>query len=123
MHKVKTPSGTEQIPIYGNTDEISGEVVLKVAPGKKVEHQGVKIELFGVIEMYYDRGSHSQFLCDVKELEVPKTVKGPQVSGCSGFLSPRAHASPLGLEQRWKFTFKDHKAPYESYNGINVRCR
>ncbi|RVW19708.1 Vacuolar protein sorting-associated protein 26B [Vitis vinifera] len=39
--------------------------------GKKVEHTGVKIELLGQIEMYFDRGNFYDFSSLVRELDVP----------------------------------------------------
>lgn len=40
-------------------------------PGSKLEHQGIKIEFIGQIEMYYDRGNHHEFISLVKELARP----------------------------------------------------
>ena len=34
----------------------------------RLEHQGIKIEFIGQIELYYDRGNHHEFLSLVKEL-------------------------------------------------------
>ena len=37
----------------------------------KIEHNGIKIEFIGQIELYYDRGNHHEFLSLVKELARP----------------------------------------------------
>ena len=34
----------------------------------KIEHNGIKIEFIGQIELYYDRGNHHEFLSLAKEL-------------------------------------------------------
>ena len=34
--------------------------------GTKLEHQGIKIEFVGQIELYYDRGNHHEFTSLVK---------------------------------------------------------
>ena len=36
-----------------------------------MEHQGIKIEFIGQIELYYDRGNHHEFTSLVKELARP----------------------------------------------------
>lgn len=45
-------------------------VSLKKA-GSKLEHQGIKIEFIGQIELFYDRGNHHEFTSLVKELARP----------------------------------------------------
>ena len=32
----------------------------------RLEHQGIKIEFIGLIELYYDRGNHHEFLSLVR---------------------------------------------------------
>lgn len=39
--------------------------------GSKLEHQGIKIEFIGQIELFYDRGTHHEFTSLVKELARP----------------------------------------------------
>lgn len=75
---------TEQLPLYTNKDSVVGEVrpaflpiktcairnrlgfplQVRVAntPGKKVEHQGIKVQLLGQIELKTDRGNPHDFL-------------------------------------------------------------
>lgn len=80
---------TEQLPLYTNKDSVVGEVrpvwpshkyalgktasltaahgcflQIRVAntPGKKVEHQGIKVQLLGQIELKTDRGNPHDFL-------------------------------------------------------------
>ena len=37
----------------------------------RLEHQGIKIEFLGLIELYYDRGNHHEFLSLVSDKIVP----------------------------------------------------
>lgn len=55
-----------------------------------------------LIEMFYDRGSHYEFLSLVQELAAPGELQHPQT---------------------FPFNFKNVEKQYESYNGINVKLR
>jgi hypothetical protein len=46
---VKKESGTENLPIYYDKDPVSGVVKVTVNSGKKVEHNGINIQLIGQI--------------------------------------------------------------------------
>lgn len=76
-------------------------IVLK-KHGSKLEHQGIKIEFIGQIELYYDRGNHHEFVSLVKELARP---------------------GELIQNTTYKFEFLNVEKPYESYTGSNVRLR
>ncbi|KEH33470.1 vacuolar protein sorting-associated protein 26A isoform X2 [Medicago truncatula] len=93
---------TVMVPLFQSQENIVGEVSIEPARGKKVEHNGVKIELLGQIELYFDRGSFYDFTSLVRELEVP------------GNLYER---------KTYPFEFSTVEMPHESYNGINVRLR
>lgn len=71
-------------------------------PGAKLEHQGIKIELIGQIELYYDRGNHYEFLSMAKELARPGDL---------------IHSTD------YPFEFPHVEKPYEIYIGANVRLR
>lgn len=66
--------------------------------GSKLEHQGIKIEFIGQIELYYDRGNHHEFTSLVKELARP----GEMI----------AHTS-------YPFEFSCVEKPFEVYTGKN----
>eukprot|EP00162_Nutomonas_longa_P008145 comp18301_c0_seq1/m.32475 comp18301_c0_seq1/g.32475 ORF comp18301_c0_seq1/g.32475 comp18301_c0_seq1/m.32475 type:complete len:298 (-) comp18301_c0_seq1:240-1133(-) len=99
---VATDNVTETLLVYQSHDDVSGEVVVNIPNGKRLEHQGIKIELLGQIEMYYDRGNHYDFQTQTYELEP---------------------AGELNSTKRYPFEFSNVEKPYESYNGINVRLR
>lgn len=71
-------------------------------PGNKLEHQGIKIELIGQIELFYDRGNHHEFASLVKELARP----GDLIQNTS-----------------YPFEFANVEKPFEVYGGANVRLR
>lgn len=71
-------------------------------PGSKLEHQGIKIEFVGQIELYYDRGNHHEFTSLVKELARP---------------------GELTQNTTYAFEFQNVEKPFESYTGSNVRLR
>lgn len=71
-------------------------------PGVKLEHQGIKVEFVGEIELYQDRGNHHEFTSLVKDL---------------------ARAGDLIQNSSYSFEFVNVEKPYESYTGSNVRLR
>eukprot|EP01038_Epipyxis_sp_PR26KG_P006696 gene6696-9185_t len=89
------------LPIYGGQESVSGVVDIDVPPGKKIEHLGVRIEMIGQTELYYERGNNIKFTSLVRELEA---------------------AGTLTHNKTYQFEFSTEK-PYESYGGINVRLR
>lgn len=71
-------------------------------PGSKLEHQGIKIEFIGQIELFYDRGNHHEFKCLAKALARP----GDLIQ-CSSY----------------PFEFPNVEKQFEIYSGANVRLR
>uniref|UniRef100_V5IFT6 Putative membrane coat complex retromer subunit vps26 n=1 Tax=Ixodes ricinus TaxID=34613 RepID=V5IFT6_IXORI len=104
MAEMKTEDGKkEKHLLFYDGESVSGKVnVTLKKPGSKLEHQGIKIEFIGQIELYYDRGNHHEFASLVKELARP------------GELTQNASYS---------FEFVNVEKPYESYTGSNVRLR
>lgn len=93
----------EKLLLYYDGETISGKVnVTLKKPGTKLEHQGIKIELIGQIELFYDRGNHHEFLSQLKEL---------------------ARHGDLIKNTSYPFEFPNVEKPYEVYTGSNVRLR
>jgi len=92
----------ELCPLYAHRETVSGEVHVNVPPGKKVEHQGIKIELLGQIENLHERGSVYEFIQLKRELEPP---------------------GELLQKKTFTFEFSSVEMEDESYNGLNVRLR
>lgn len=90
-----------ELPVYTGQEVVSGVVDISVPPGKKIEHQGVRIEMIGQTELYYERGNNIKFTSLVRELEAVGTMT---------------------QSKSYNFEFSTEK-PYESYSGLNVRLR
>ncbi|RWR92918.1 vacuolar protein sorting-associated protein 26B [Cinnamomum micranthum f. kanehirae] len=100
---IKNENGqTTMVPLFQNHENIVGEVSIEPIQGKRVEHNGVKVELLGQIELYFDRGNFYDFTSLVRELDVPGEIHE---------------------RKTFPFEFSTVEMPYESYNGLNVRLR
>lgn len=102
---VEVKTGKDQkskLPLFFDGETVSGNVIIKVKDGKKLEHQGIKIEFIGDIEFFYNRTNHSQFSYLSAEL---------------------AEAGELKQSVTYPFEFKNVEKQYESYYGINVKLR
>ncbi|KAJ6811734.1 vacuolar protein sorting homolog26 [Iris pallida] len=100
---IKKENGqSTMVPLFESQENIFGEVSIEPSHGKKVEHTGVKIELQGQIELYFDRGNFYDFTSLVRELDVPGEIYE---------------------KKTYPFEFSTVEMPYESYNGVNVRLR
>uniref|UniRef100_A0A8C5Q904 Kinesin family binding protein n=1 Tax=Leptobrachium leishanense TaxID=445787 RepID=A0A8C5Q904_9ANUR len=71
-------------------------------PGKRLEHQGIRIEFVGQIELFNDKSNTHEFVNLVKELALP---------------------GELTQSRSYDFEFMQVEKPYESYIGSNVRLR
>ncbi|CAB4038494.1 vacuolar sorting-associated 26B-like, partial [Paramuricea clavata] len=93
----------EKLLLYYDGETVKGKVKVNLKnPGKKLEHHGIKIELVGQIELFYDRGNHHEFTSLVKEL---------------------ARAGVMTENSTFDFEFLNVEKPYETYTGTNVRLR
>lgn len=100
--RVGTGASEELVPIYSTDEPVKGGVEIKVDPGKKIEHLGIKIELVGQIEMFHDRGNCHEFCSVVRELAI---------------------GGVLAESTQYPFDFSSAEKSHESYNGLNVRLR
>ncbi|AED96373.1 putative vacuolar protein sorting protein 26 related protein [Arabidopsis thaliana] len=89
-------------PLFQSQETIAGKINIEPYQGKKVEHNGVKVELLGQIEMYFDRGNFYDFTSLVREIDVPGEIYE---------------------RKTYPFEFSSVEMPYETYNGVNVRLR
>ncbi|TYJ51476.1 hypothetical protein B9479_007953 [Cryptococcus floricola] len=89
-------------PVYYDGESVAGKVHIRLRDSKRVVHDGIRIELIGRIELFYDRGNHYEFVSLSQEL---------------------AAAGELHQAQEFSFLFKNVEKPYESYTGINVKLR
>ncbi|PKI83475.1 Vacuolar protein sorting-associated protein 26 [Malassezia vespertilionis] len=96
-------SAKESLPVYLDGESIQGTVVIQARNGKKLQHDGIKVELVGSIEMFFDRGNRYEFLSLAQELGTP--------------------GGELRQSETLPFEFKDVEMMYESYSGVNVKLR
>lgn len=103
--KGKAGAEAEELPLYSNHDSIFGEVKLTPLTTKRVEHAGVRVQLVGQIELASERGTFHDFISLARELSPP------------GDVATTAAGRPLPFE------FRAVELPYDSYRGLQVRCR
>ncbi|XP_021843612.1 vacuolar protein sorting-associated protein 26A [Spinacia oleracea] len=100
---IKKENGqTVMVPLFQSQENIVGKISVEPVQGKKIEHNGIKVELLGQIEMYFDRGNFYDFTSLVRELDVPGEIYE---------------------RKSYPFEFSTVEMPYEAYNGVNVRLR
>merc|ERR1712232_1531388 len=92
----------ERAYIYTDGEDVSGSAVVSIRPGKKLDHQGVRVELIGQVDMLHDKSSSYDFFCMSRDLEPPGTILESK-------------------QYKWKFSAVDKQN--ETYYGINVRLR
>ena len=47
--KINNKNDTEELLIYGGQENVTGHIDVMIPPGKKIEHLGVKIEMYVLI--------------------------------------------------------------------------
>jgi len=92
----------ESSPVYFDGESVIGQATIRVRDGKKLVHEGIKVEFVGSIELFYDRGNHYEFLSLSQELAAPGEMRQAQT---------------------FDFHFKNVEKQFESYQGINVKLR
>jgi len=104
MADVKDENGRkERFFLFYDGESVSGKVNITLhRKTGRIEHQGIKVELIGLIELYYDRGNHHEFLSLSKELARP---------------------GDLTQNTSFDFEFSQVEKPFETYAGVNVRLR
>ena len=75
---------------------------VRTRDGRRLEHNGIKIEFVGQIQLFYDRGNHYEFLSLSQELAAPGDFR---------------------QSSTFDFDFKNVEKQYESYHGLNVKLR
>ncbi|CUV04512.1 vacuolar protein sorting/targeting protein 26 [Cryptosporidium parvum Iowa II] len=88
--------------IFSDGEDISGVAIVAIKPGRKLDHQGIRVEVIGQIDVIYDQSSSYDFFSITKDLEP------------SGSLFETK-------QYKWKFNAVDK--PYETYYGTNIQLR
>ncbi|KAI8901129.1 vacuolar protein sorting-associated protein 26-domain-containing protein [Globomyces pollinis-pini] len=89
-------------PVYFDGESVTGKVQIRLKDGKRLEHQGIRIEFIGEIQLFHDRGNHHAFLSLAQDLAV---------------------TGELRSSSTYDFDFKNVEKQFESYHGINVKLR
>ncbi|NXS60426.1 VP26A protein, partial [Brachypteracias leptosomus] len=102
--EIKTEDGkVEKHFLFYDGESVSGKVNISFKQlGKRLEHQGIRIEFVGQIELFNDKSNTHEFVNLVKELALP---------------------GELTQNRSYDFEFMQVEKPYESYIGANVRLR
>ncbi|ODV94327.1 hypothetical protein PACTADRAFT_4271 [Pachysolen tannophilus NRRL Y-2460] len=101
--EVKNSKGRkEKLPLYEDGETVRGQVTVRVIDNKRIEHQGIKVQLLGAIETTADSIKNDEFLTLTTELVSP---------------------GDLRHSETFAFEFRNVEKQFESYRGTNVRLR
>ena len=103
--KEKSKTGetsSKRIPVYTDNDTVKGRLDVRLHKKKKFEHNGIKVELLGIIETSDGQGGQSTFMSNGMDLEP---------------------AGNLYDDKTYDFEFKAFQKPYNSYYGESVKLR
>lgn len=92
----------ERAFIYTDGEDVSGTAVVSIRPGKKLDHQGIRVELIGQVDMINQKSQSYDFFAITKDLEPPGSLYESK-------------------QYKWKFGAVDKQN--DTYAGINVRLR
>lgn len=88
-----------KLPSFYNKENIEGEIIIY----NKLYHNGIKIQIIGLIENKMDKKNNSQFIVLTKELSPPSNLNNEINS--------------------FKYSFSNVEKNYESYRGINYNVK
>lgn len=91
----------ERYPLYFDGEAVRGKVQIRAKDGRRIEHNGIKVEFIGLIEIALE-GKKYEFLSLVQELANPGELK---------------HTVS------YDFEFRSVEKQFESYHGINAKLR
>lgn len=98
-----TKGRKERLSVYKDGETVRGSAILRTRDNKKVEHNGIRVQLLGVIETRIDGNvNNDDFLSFAQELAAPGELRNTET---------------------FDFEFRNVEKLYESYRGLNVRLR
>lgn len=102
LHSLSLFRSGEKSFIYTDGEDVCGSATVAVKPGKRLEHQGIKVEIVGRVELLNDRANSFDFFTISKDLEPPGLLMESK-------------------DYKWKFTAVDKTS--ETYWGNTARVR
>jgi vacuolar protein sorting-associated protein 26 len=99
---VADSDGDLLLPVFTSDMPVKGTVTITPHPGKKVEHLGIRLELVGAIDLFFDKANSCEFVCTSTNLE---------------------GVGVLMAERAYDFCFDDVDKSLQSYYGSNFRLR
>ena len=98
-----TKGRKERLLLYKDGETVKGTVLLRTRDNKRVEHNGVRVQLLGTIETTVDGNTNNDnFLSFAQELAAPGEMRS---------------------NETFPFEFRNVEKMYESYRGINVKLK
>ncbi len=98
------------------------------APGKGIEHLGIRIQLIGDIELASERGSAHEFVslgthaaCRLLRISIPPA--GANLSVLSVPVRELCPPGNLQTQQVLPFDFQNVELQYDTYRGMHARLR
>lgn len=88
--------------IYTDGEDVEGVATVEIRPGKMLDHNGIRVELVGQVDMLYDKANSYDFYSQCKDLEPP---------------------GKMFESKKYKWKFPQVSKACETYSGINVRLR
>lgn len=98
----KDPETSQKLNVFQADDKVTGRIEIKLDKKRRLDHNGIKIELLGLIETNNDKILGSTFMSNATDLESPGS---------------------LSNDQLYPFTFAVFQKPYDSYYGQSVKLR
>jgi vacuolar protein sorting-associated protein 26 len=93
----------ERLLLYKDGETVRGVATLRTRDNKKVEHNGIRVQLLGTIETHSEGNvTNDDFLSFAQEIAAPGELRN---------------------SESFNFEFRNVEKMYESYRGINVRLR
>ncbi|CDH53640.1 vacuolar protein sorting-associated protein 26 [Lichtheimia corymbifera JMRC:FSU:9682] len=92
----------ERLPLYFDREPVRGKVLVRVGHGKRLEHNGIRVECVGAIVVLNDSSQSKEFQCLSQELAAPGEIR---------------------QNTTMDFEFRNVEKQYECYYGINVQLR
>jgi len=92
-----------KLPTFFDRENVSGKILINLNKTKKLEHNGIKVELIGAIEHHQDKKNSSKFIALTRDLEPPGVLTN-EITQLS-------------------FKFTNVEKQYETYMGNNMQVR